>query len=75
MVGPIADDIETRDNVYKTFKFTNKTTRLSVIWGLIVPVTAYYIIASQDQKWDFAGKGRSDSILKRPPPSPTPDAE
>jgi len=37
-----------RENVYKTFKFTPRTTSLSLIWGLAVPVALYYGIVGQD---------------------------
>lgn len=42
-----------RENVYKTFKFTPKTTRASLVWALAVPLVLYYGIA--DQNVSFQG--------------------
>jgi len=52
-----------RENVYKTFKFTPRTTGLSIIWAFAVPLIAYYGIAAQNLRWDWQGKKRSDSLL------------
>jgi len=58
-----------RENVYKTFKFTPRTTSLSLIWGLAVPVALYYGIVGQDMKWDWQGKKRNESLSLKPPTS------
>lgn len=37
-----------RENVYKTFRFTPRTTRIAFFWGAVVPLAAYYAISGQD---------------------------
>jgi hypothetical protein len=37
-----------RENVWKTFRFTNRTARLSVIWGVLFPVAVYSVCQKQD---------------------------
>jgi len=56
-----------RENVYKTFKFTPKTTRASLVWALAVPLVLYYGIADQNNKWDWIGKRRTDSLRRQNP--------
>jgi len=63
-----------REDVYKHFRFTPSVTRKVVLWAAIVPVTAWYIASQQDYKWDLAGKGKKESLLKHPPP-PKPSTE
>merc|ERR1712230_317068 len=47
-----------RENLYKTFKFTPRTTSLSLIWGLAVPVALYYGIVGQDVRLSYTGRLR-----------------
>lgn len=37
-----------RENVWKTFRFTNRTARLSIIWGVLFPVAVYSVCQKQD---------------------------
>ncbi|KAM0750474.1 hypothetical protein T439DRAFT_289429 [Meredithblackwellia eburnea MCA 4105] len=37
-----------RENVWKTFRFTNRTARLSLIWGIFVPVGVFAVCQAQD---------------------------
>ncbi|ORY91473.1 hypothetical protein BCR35DRAFT_298636 [Leucosporidium creatinivorum] len=53
-----------RENVWKHFRFTNKTARLSLLWGVLVPIGVYSICQQQDLKWDILGAKR-DSPLAR----------
>jgi len=60
-----------RENVYVHFKFTPSVTRKVLFWAAVVPVTAFYISANQDYKWDWAGKTKEESLYRKPPPAPT----
>lgn len=48
-----------RENVWKTFRFTNRTARLSLIWGVLVPVTVFSICQRQDVRRFHTARGRS----------------
>ncbi len=37
-----------RENVWKTFRFTNRTARLSLLWGVLVPVGVFAICQRED---------------------------
>lgn len=37
-----------RENVYKTFRFTPRTTRTSLVWAFAVPALIYYGVADQN---------------------------
>lgn len=37
-----------RENVWKHFRFTNRTARLSLLWGVLVPLGVYSICQKQD---------------------------
>jgi hypothetical protein len=37
-----------RENVWKHFRFTNRTARLSLLWGVLVPIGVYSICQKQD---------------------------
>ncbi|KAG9013020.1 hypothetical protein FRB94_004413 [Tulasnella sp. JGI-2019a] len=63
-----------REDVYKHFKFTPSVTRKVILWAAIVPVTAWAIASQQDYKWDWAGKGKTESLY-RTPRTPAPAGE
>lgn len=44
----VSSRLSQRENVWKHFRFTNRTTRLSLIWGVLVPVGVYAIALKQD---------------------------
>ena len=46
-----------RENVWKTFRFTNRTARLSLIWGVLVPVTVFSICQRQDVRRFHTARG------------------
>lgn len=74
-----------RENVYKTFRFTPRTTRASILWAFVVPAFIYYGVADQNasgfivfriqadnasltqNKWDWIGKRREDSLRRQNP--------
>ena len=37
-----------RENVWKTFRFTNRTARLSLLWGVLVPVGVFAVCQRED---------------------------
>jgi len=37
-----------RENVWKTFRFTNRTARLSLLWGVLVPVGVFALCQRED---------------------------
>ncbi|KAK4056621.1 hypothetical protein OIO90_002469 [Microbotryomycetes sp. JL221] len=53
-----------RENVWKHFRFTNRTARLSLIWGVLVPVGVFAVTLRQDLKWDILGAKKDDPIAK-----------
>ncbi|KAL8292570.1 hypothetical protein RQP46_001182 [Phenoliferia psychrophenolica] len=63
-----------RENVWKTFRFTNRTARLSIIWGVLVPVGVFTFCQRQDLKWDILAAKR-DAPLARFGKFATPKSE
>ncbi|SCZ98374.1 BZ3500_MvSof-1268-A1-R1_Chr7-1g09115 [Microbotryum saponariae] len=53
-----------RENVWRHFRFTNRTTRLSLIWGVLVPVAVYAVALRTDLKWDVIGAKKDDPIAR-----------
>ncbi|BGP31059.1 hypothetical protein JCM10296v2_002823 [Rhodotorula toruloides] len=53
-----------RENVWQHFRFTNRTTRLAVLWGVVVPSLVYAVSYQQDLKWDLLGARRDDPIAR-----------
>lgn len=37
-----------RENVWKSFRFTNRTARLSLLWGVLVPVGVFALCQQED---------------------------
>jgi len=56
-----------REEIYRNFRFTPSVTRKVLMWAVAVPVITYYIADSQDYKWDWAGKLKTDSLYRKPP--------
>lgn len=44
---PTHDNLQ-RENVWRTFKFTNRTARLSIVLGVLVPLGVFQICQQQD---------------------------
>ncbi|GAA5864315.1 hypothetical protein JCM1840_006740 [Sporobolomyces johnsonii] len=53
-----------RENVWRFFRFTKTTGRLSLIFGVIIPVGTFVMAQHQDLKWDIAGARRDDPIAR-----------
>jgi len=56
-----------RENVYMHFRWTPSVARKVFFWAAVVPIGAYYFSANQDYKWDWAGKTKTESILRVAP--------
>ncbi|KAJ6455844.1 hypothetical protein C8R45DRAFT_1035897 [Mycena sanguinolenta] len=53
-----------RENQFKHFRWTNRTVR-STFWGvLIIPVGLYLTIYATQNKWDWTGKRKDESLAK-----------
>ncbi|GAA5955394.1 hypothetical protein JCM5350_001185 [Sporobolomyces pararoseus] len=61
-----------RENVWRHFRFTKTTARLSLIWGVLVPVGVFAFAQRQDLKWDIVGARRDDPIARFGPSSVRP---
>lgn len=69
--------------MWKTFRFTNKTARVSFIWGVLVPVGVFAILQRQDVRLPLVPPSPSSSSLTVhlhhrqhptfPPSHPTPN--
>ncbi|GAA5918549.1 hypothetical protein JCM21900_006276 [Sporobolomyces salmonicolor] len=53
-----------RENVWRFFRFTKTTSRLSLLFGVVVPVGVYVMAQHQDLKWDIVGAKRDDPIAR-----------
>jgi len=51
-------------NRYKYFKWTPKTTRVTVQYVVVIPAILAYFAYQQDGKWNFRGKLRGDPIAE-----------
>ncbi|KAJ7285586.1 hypothetical protein C8J57DRAFT_1496324 [Mycena rebaudengoi] len=55
-----------REDQYKHFRWTNKTVR-STMWGVvIIPLGLFFVIHASQNKWDWKGKQRNESLAKKP---------
>jgi len=59
--------VAARDNVYQHFKFTPVKTRQVVGLMIVVPALCGLLASVTDNKYDWAGKGKNDSLLRTPP--------
>ncbi|GAA6001283.1 uncharacterized protein JCM10292_006991 [Rhodotorula paludigena] len=53
-----------RENIWRYFRFTQKTSRLSLFWGALVPIGVFAICQQQDLKWDVVAAKRDDPIAR-----------
>ncbi|TXT12134.1 uncharacterized protein COLE_02544 [Cutaneotrichosporon oleaginosum] len=56
-----------RENVYQHFKFSRPITYKVVRWGLLFPAFIAAVSITYDNKFDWAGKRREDSLMAQPP--------
>ncbi|KAJ6547299.1 hypothetical protein B0H19DRAFT_1266238 [Mycena capillaripes] len=53
-----------REDQFKYFRWTNRTVR-SAFWGVfVVPVGLFLAIHASQNKWDWTGKRRDQSLSK-----------
>ncbi|GAA99929.1 uncharacterized protein L969DRAFT_102346 [Mixia osmundae IAM 14324] len=65
-----------KNSVYTTFKFTPRTTKLTLFWGIFVPCLTYSMAVTNANVYDWAGKRRDEGLLRIPAPSaPAKDGE
>ncbi|KAK1920828.1 hypothetical protein DB88DRAFT_501189 [Papiliotrema laurentii] len=64
-----------RENVYQHFKWTPRTTRHVMIWGVIIPFATYFTLSHFDRRYDYAGKFKNQSLLRIPPKSAAPESD
>ncbi|KZT03404.1 uncharacterized protein LAESUDRAFT_659799, partial [Laetiporus sulphureus 93-53] len=57
-----------RTDVYKHFRFTPKTTIQSIVGMIVIPGALFYL--AYDQDWSWAGKLKSETLYRVPPPAP-----
>ncbi|GBE82597.1 predicted protein [Sparassis crispa] len=56
-----------RENAYKHFRFTPRTTWQSVCGLLLVPGAVLYLAAHEDCKWSWMGKLKNESLARVQP--------
>ncbi|GMK54547.1 hypothetical protein CspeluHIS016_0111330 [Cutaneotrichosporon spelunceum] len=64
-----------RENVYQHFKFSRSATTKVMTWAVIVPVITFAVAVAYDDKLDWAGKRRGESLLANPPKKEQAEAE
>ncbi|WFD38971.1 uncharacterized protein MJAP1_001937 [Malassezia japonica] len=58
--------------MYQRFRWTPKNTPLLLLWGITVPAATLYMISQTNDKWDYTGKKKDQSLLRK---APQPEAE
>ncbi|KAF8326099.1 uncharacterized protein EI90DRAFT_3128234 [Cantharellus anzutake] len=58
--------VSMRENVYQHFRFTPVKTRQVVGLMVIVPAFCGLLAYATDNKFDWAGKKKNDSLLRTP---------
>ncbi|TFK55300.1 hypothetical protein OE88DRAFT_1805666 [Heliocybe sulcata] len=56
-----------RENAYQHFRFTPRNTIISLLGMVIVPGTILYVASQTDERWNWNGKRRGESLLSRAP--------
>ncbi|GAA5966212.1 hypothetical protein JCM8115_006410 [Rhodotorula mucilaginosa] len=54
----------TRENVWRFFRFTQRTSRQSLLWGALVPLGVFAICQQQDLKWEITAAQRDDPLAR-----------
>ncbi|BGP54661.1 hypothetical protein JCM8202_001042 [Rhodotorula sphaerocarpa] len=54
----------TRENVWRFFRFTQRTSRQSLMWGALVPIGVFAFCQQQDLKWDWTSAQRDDPLAR-----------
>ncbi|KAI0956880.1 hypothetical protein AcW1_005456 [Taiwanofungus camphoratus] len=53
-----------RENVYKHFRFTPRTTFQSICGLVLFPGAILYLASKQDGKWSWSGKLKNESLAR-----------
>jgi len=56
-----------RENAYKHFRFTPRTTIQSLCGLVVVPGVVLYIASQTNLKWEWRGKLKTESLSRNPP--------
>ncbi|CEI91229.1 hypothetical protein G6F70_002447 [Rhizopus microsporus] len=51
-----------RENTHLYFKFNQRNTRKSLIWGVAVPIALTILAYKTDRKWDFAAAQTKEDL-------------
>ncbi|KAI1152805.1 NADH:ubiquinone oxidoreductase 6.6kD subunit [Nemania diffusa] len=51
-------------NRYKYFRWTKRSARLTIVYGLVMPSLFAFVAYKTDGKFDFRGKTRGDLIYE-----------
>ncbi|KAI0094099.1 hypothetical protein BDY19DRAFT_297810 [Irpex rosettiformis] len=66
--GPVRPDpaierwVNMREDVYKTFRWTPKTTMTGIVGLIVFPGLIYWAASSTDLKYKWAGKTKNESL-------------
>ncbi|EPQ58482.1 hypothetical protein GLOTRDRAFT_126980 [Gloeophyllum trabeum ATCC 11539] len=55
-----------RENAYKHFRFTPRNTFIALVGVVIVPGAVLYLASQTDNKWNFNGKRKGESLRIQP---------
>ncbi|EIM90510.1 uncharacterized protein STEHIDRAFT_154326 [Stereum hirsutum FP-91666 SS1] len=64
-----------RENVWRYFKFTRQTTKVSLIGLVIFPGAIYLTSTLSIGKWDWKGRRKDETLLRNPPAAVEPTEE
>ncbi|PWN89980.1 hypothetical protein FA10DRAFT_301273 [Acaromyces ingoldii] len=54
-------------SMYQRFRFTPRTTRKVLAWGLVTPVLMYALAKYSDDRWELRARTRTESLLRYEP--------
>ncbi|KZO95157.1 hypothetical protein CALVIDRAFT_599309 [Calocera viscosa TUFC12733] len=60
-----------RDHIHEGFRFTRYNTGPALFYAAVIPVAFFAVTYYTKDRWSWMGKERGESLLKRPPPSPS----
>ncbi|KIK08132.1 hypothetical protein K443DRAFT_128503 [Laccaria amethystina LaAM-08-1] len=59
-----------RESAYLNFRWTRRTTRTAIYGFIIVPALLYYITDLTNQRWNWNGKRKGQSLSAKAESSP-----
>ncbi|KAI9473400.1 MAG: hypothetical protein EXX96DRAFT_487982 [Benjaminiella poitrasii] len=54
-----------RENTHLYFAWNKRTTRRTLLWGVVVPVGLTILAYSTDRKWSFAAAQTSEDLASK----------